>query len=118
MKRISAWFDRHPKIRIALQLLLDAAPFLLLVGFGVCVLNIFSYSLELGWLMDVGIFGYFIMTLPLFILGIKWKKSADGEFACYPWCDKVSGVFRTFSVIAVVWEVIMVVFILLGLIPA
>ena len=30
MKRISAWFDRHMKTRIALQLLLDGLPFFML----------------------------------------------------------------------------------------
>ena len=29
MKRISAWFDRHMKTRIALQLMLDGLPFLM-----------------------------------------------------------------------------------------
>ena len=118
MHNISTWFDRHPKTRIALQLMVDAAPFLLLVGFGACVWNVFSYPLELERLMDIGIFGYFLGTLPLFIFGIKWKKSADGEFVCYPWCDKVSSVCRTLSGIAVAWEVFMVVFLLLALIPA
>lgn len=101
MKRSSSWFDRHTKTRIALQLALDAAPFFLLVTFGVCVWNIFSYPLELEWLMDIGIFGFFILTIPLFALGIWLRGRAKGEFACYPWCRSVSTVLRLLGALAV-----------------
>ena len=101
MKRMSDWFDRHPKTRIALQLMLDAAPFLLLIGFCICVLNIFTYDIALEWLMDVGIFGFFLLTLPLFIIGIWLRGHVDGEFACYPWCWWASKILRILGALAV-----------------
>ena len=105
MSRFSEWFNRHTKTRIALQLALDAAPFLLLVVFGVCMWNLFSYPLELEWLMNMGIFGFFILTLPLFILGIRLRGRAEGEFVCYPWCAKVSKVLRILGALAVSFSV-------------
>lgn len=105
MQRMSAWFERHTKTRIALQLALDAAPFLLLVVFGVCMWNIFSYPLALEWLMNMGIFGFFMLTLPLFILGIWLRGRAEGEFACYPWCATVSKVLRILGVLAASFSV-------------
>ena len=101
MRSISEWFDRHMKTRIALQLVLDGLPFTLLIGFGICVYNVFSYPLELEWLMHVGIFGYLIGTLPLFIMGIKLRDDAEDEFACYPWCEWASRTLRILSVLAV-----------------
>ena len=101
MKRNLQFFDYHPMTRIALQLVLDGLPFTLLIGFGVCVYNVFSYPLELEWLMHVGNFGFLIGTLPLFIMGIKLRDDAEDEFACYPWCEWASRTLRILSVLAV-----------------
>ena len=105
MKHISAWFDRHPKTRVALQLVLDAAPFVLLAGFCACLWNLFTYELALEWLMHVGILGFFILTLPLFILGIWLRGRAEDEFACYPWCWWASKVLRILGALAVSFSV-------------
>lgn len=116
MKRISAWFDRHTKLRIALQLVLDGLPFIQMIGFGVCVYNLFTYPLELEWLMDVGIFGFLIAALPLLIIGIKLKSDAEGEFACYPWCDWVSRILRIFSALGVSVSVMLDLFLIIALV--
>ncbi len=105
MGRISKWFTRHPKTRIALQLVLDGLPFLLLLGFVACAYNLFSYPLELEWLMHVGVFGFFILTLPLFILGVWLRGRAEGEFSCYPWCWWTSKVLRILGALAVSFSV-------------
>ena len=105
MKSISAWFDHHMKTRIALQLVLDAAPFLLLIGFCTCVWNVFSYDLAVEWLMHIGIFSFFILTLPLFALGIWLRGCADGEFAFYPWCWWMSKTLRILGALAVSFSV-------------
>ena len=118
MRCISEWFDRHPKVRIALQLLLDAAPFALLLGFGGCAFNLFSYPLELEWLIHVGILGFFILTVPLFILGIWLRGRAEGDFACYPWCERVSRLLRILGALAVSFCVILGVFFILAYVPA
>ena len=105
MRRISDWFDKHMKTRIALQLVLDAAPFILLAGFCACMWHLFTYELALEWLMHVGILGFFILTLPLFILGIWFRGRAEGEFACYPWCWWMSKVLRILGALAVSFSV-------------
>ncbi|MBE5810273.1 MAG: hypothetical protein E7318_04975 [Clostridiales bacterium] len=105
MRRISEWFDRHMKARIALQLVLDGLPFIQMIGFGICVYILFTYPLELEWLMHVGILGFFILSLPLFILGIWCRGRAEGEFACYPWCWWASKVLRILGALAVSFAV-------------
>lgn len=105
MRRVSEWFDLHIRTRVTLQLLVDAAPFILLIGFCGCLMNLFTNSLELEWLMDIGIFGFFILTLPLFILGIWLRGRAEGEFACYPWCSRVSTILRILGALAVSFSV-------------
>lgn len=105
MGRISQFFGRHVKTRIALQLVLDAAPFVLLAGFCASVWHLFTYELALEWLMYVGILGFFILTLPLFVLGIWFRGRAEGEFACYPWCCWASKVLRVLGALAVSFSV-------------
>ena len=105
MGKNSLFFGRHGKARIALQLVLDAAPFVLLAGFCACLWNLFTYELALEWLMHVGILGFFILTLPLFLLGIWFRGRAEGEFACYPWCWWASKVLRILGALAVSFSV-------------
>ena len=112
MTALRTCFDKHIKTRIALQLLLDALPLLMLCGFGACVYHIFDYPLELGWLMDIGIWGFLIGTIPIFIAGIILRKRADAEFACYPWCEWASRILRIGGLLSVSMNLVVLLFLI------
>ena len=116
MERIRLYFDRHTKQRVALQLAVDALPLLLMIGFGMCMYNLFSYRLELEWLMHIGVFGFLLLPLPLFILGIWMRGAAEGAFACYAWCAKVSTGLRIAGALAVSIALVLDLFFLAALI--
>ena len=99
MKHISAWFDRHPKTRIALQLGLDGLPFLMaLFPLGVGMLELDEVLPYPGWWDTIAIgCMYAIMYgggAVLFVLGIYFRSRAKVEFECYPWCKAVSIILR------------------------
>ena len=100
MRAILNFFDRHINIRIALQLLLDAIPFVLMCGFGACAYNLFTYPLELEWLMHIGIWGFLIGVVPFFAAGVILRSRADAEVSCYPWCEWTSRVLRIAGVLS------------------
>ena len=98
MKNISAWFDRHPKTRIALQLGLDAAPFLLLgIPFATCLFPSSRWTSDVMntcmWLLAWG-------GVPIFLLGIWLRKRAEKMFVGYPKCETFSDMLRVLSAIA------------------
>lgn len=104
MRRISEWFDKHMKVRIALQLVLDGLPVILtLFPFIVGILEldeILSYS---SWLDTIAI-GCMYATMygggaVLFVMGIWLRSKATVEFECYPKCKAVSVIFRLMSII-------------------
>jgi len=108
MKRISAWFDRHPKTRIALQLVLDGLPFLLLAfPFTVGIIEVNCHISNLPYLLDViatccmesVMYGG---SAVLYALGIWLRSRAKDKFERYPWCKAVSGMLRVLSFIPAV----------------
>ena len=116
MEMLRLYFDRHTKLRIALQLTVDALPLLLLTGFGMCMYHLFSYPLELEWLMDIAFFGFLLLTIPAFILGIRMRGAADGDFACYPRLAWMSTALRIAGALAVSISLVIGVFMLAALI--
>ena len=107
MKRISAWFDRHPKTRIALQLALDGLPFFMLMYMLVVgVLELEMVNLSPGWWDTLAIGCMYVMMFGggavLFGLGIWLRSKTTVEFECYPWCKALSAIFRILSIIPAV----------------
>lgn len=98
MKRISAWFDRHPKTRIALQLMVDAAPFLLLaLSFIVSVFSPSRWaSAVMNNCMSILMYGG---GAAIFLLGIWLRKRAERAFNGYPRCETLSDMLRVLSAI-------------------
>ena len=99
MKCISAWFDRHPKTRIALQLVLDGLPFLLaMFPFAVGMLELDAVLPYPGWWDTIAIGCMYAVMYGggavLFGLGIYFRCKAKVGFECYPWCKVVSVILR------------------------
>ena len=104
MKRISAWFDQHPKTRIALQLVLDGLPLLMaLFPLTVGILELDEVLPYPGWWDTIAIgCMYAIMYgggAALFALGIWLRRRALIAFECYPWCKVASMMLRVLSFI-------------------
>ena len=107
MKRISAWFDRHMKTRIALQLVLDGMPLLLaLFPFVIGLLELDGVLLYPGWWDTIAVGCMYVIMYGggavLFGMGIWLRSKATVEFECYPWCKGVSVILRLLSVIPAV----------------
>ena len=107
MGRISKWFTQHPKTRIALQLVLDGLPFLMVVIWSVMAIaeieDLFTVPQWLGdLLMTYMVFGMYGGNAVLFVLGIWLRSRAVVAFECYPWCKIVSFVLRILSFIPAV----------------
>lgn len=107
MKCISAWFDRHPKTRIALQLALDGLPFFMLMYMLVVgVLELEMVLITPGWWDTIAIGCMYAMMFGggamMFGLGIWLRSKATVEFERYPWCKAVSGILRIVSIIPAV----------------
>ena len=109
MKRISAWFDRHMKTRIVLQLVLDGLPVLLsLFPLMVGILELDEVLMYPGWWDTIAIGCMYVMMFGggavLFGLGIWLRSKATVEFECYPWCKGVSVILRIMSIIPAVFS--------------
>lgn len=99
MKAIIRFFDMHMKLRIALQLLLDISPTLLLC----CALVTLTISGngQAEWsarLFDASMTAFVILTVPLFILSVILGKDLV-EFEIYPFLAKLSLALRWISVL-------------------
>lgn len=90
MNALRDFFREHIKTRVALVLMLEALPTLLLCGFIAVCYNIFSYPLELQWLVDISFWGFLIGTLPILIIGIIFRRRSEAEISCFDWCETVS----------------------------
>jgi len=101
-----AYLNRHPKARIVLQLLLDAAPFLLLLGFCCCMYRLLGYAAEMGWMMRICIWGFLLGAAPLWLLGRILRKRMDGVFACFARCACASSIMRTLGTISACWSIL------------
>lgn len=76
MKSISAWFDRHMKTRIALQLVLDGLPFLLSLSFLVIMAGLndgLKLPFWLGKFVIVCSFTFLLASIPLVVMSI-WMR--------------------------------------------
>ena len=104
MKHISAWFDRHMKTRIALQLVLDGLPFLMaLFPLVVGMLELDEVLPYPGWWDTIAIVCMYAIMYGggavLWGLGIYFRSRAKVEFECYPWCKVVSVILRLLSLL-------------------
>lgn len=97
------FFDAHMKLRIALQLVLDALPFLAALVFGLTIygkLDPLYVHAPIQWLGIGCLYIFTYGSIPLFILGIWTKHRAAVEFACYPGWKTPSLILRLLSFIA------------------
>jgi len=102
MSKSSDFFDRHMKTRIALQLVLDGLPLM------VMALHLLSgYSVKMltsGWdghyRMIPGPFYYatlvclMIVPIPAFVASFLWRDKAFDLFNQYRWCRWLSTALR------------------------
>ena len=107
MKRISAWFDRHPKTRIALQLVLDGVPaFLLIFPFAVGILQLKDILPDTAWWSQILNICFYIEMFgggaALFLLGIWFHSRAKTIFAPPSWWSYLSGMLRVLSAISAI----------------
>ena len=97
--RLSSWFDRHGKIRIALQLLLDASPLLLMAWAMTAIVISGDGQIQWrAWLFDVSVTVFEFLTVPLFIWSVLTARNLV-EFDIFPFWGKVSLALRWLSVI-------------------
>ena len=108
MKRISAWFDRHPRTRIALQLVLDGLPFLLVIlllyyGFGMKIADGWSgtYIIEPSRICKAILFCLFVFSIPAFIASFLWRDRAFELFEQHRWCRYISNILRMLGALIV-----------------
>ena len=110
-KKPGSLFDKHMKTCIALQLILDSLPFLLLaVPFAVAVIDVNLFDDEMHqlpfWLDALAAVCLLIVmyggAAVLFILGIWSRRCVKVEFACYPKCKKLSAALRVLGFIPAV----------------
>lgn len=95
---LTRFFDKHMKLRVAVQLLLDVAPMLLMIGgieaFGAALGPIRPAVVE--GMMTMGLILFLVGTAPMFALSI-WLAKGMVEFEIRPFWGKVSLVLRCFS---------------------
>ena len=95
---LTRFFDKHMKLRIVVQLMLDVAPMVLMIGgieaFGVALGPIRPAAIE--GLMTLGLILFLVGTAPVFALSI-WLAKDLVEFEIWPFWGKVSLVLRCFS---------------------
>lgn len=95
---LTRFFDKHVKLRIAVQLLLDVMPMLLMIG------GVEAFAAGLGpirpaaveGLMSLGLILFLIGTAPVFALSV-WLAKDMAEFEIWPFWGKVSLMLRCFS---------------------
>ena len=107
MKYVSAWFDRHVKTRLALQLVLDGLPFLMaLFPLAVGMLELDEALPYPGWWDTIAMGCMYTMMFGggavLFGVDIWLRSKAKVEFECYPWCKGLSFILMILSFIPAV----------------
>lgn len=99
MKAIRNFFDRHGKLRIALQLVLDASPMLLMAWAMTAIVISGDGQIHWrAWLSDVSVAVFMFLTVPLFIWSVLTARNLV-EFDIYPAWGKVSLALRWLSVV-------------------
>ena len=109
MQSSSNRFSCRPKLRIALQLVLDALPALLLIAVAATVANE-SLNPPMAdfakFLMGV----YVIGAVPMYILAIILRGRADALFKQCTWCRKLSLILRFTGAFAVSFALLAALF--------
>lgn len=108
MKGIAHFFDRHIKTRIALQLVLDGLPLLLMIlllyfGFSVKITDSWSgtFIIEPSRIFDVTLFCLLVFTIPAFITSFLWRDRAFELFERHRWCRYISNTLRILGALIV-----------------
>ena len=120
MKRICAWLDRHPKTRIALQLMLDGLPVLIMVlhlssGYSVRMLTSGwdgHYRIVPSTFYYVTLVCLMILPIPAFVASFLWRDKVVDLFEQYRWCRYVSSMLRVVSALIVSIVFIMDIFLI------
>ena len=102
MKRISAWFDRHPKTRIALQLVLDGLPVLVMFlhlssGYSVKMLTTGwdgHYRIIPSTFYYVTLVCLMVIPIPVFVACFIWRDKAFELFEQHRWSRWASNLLR------------------------
>ena len=108
MNRISAWFDRHPRTRIALQLMLDGLPFLLLIfPFTVGVVEVNCATVQIPRWLDATAMASMQLVMfgggaVLFLLSMWLRSRAESAFARHSWCKALCVALRVLSFVPAV----------------
>lgn len=106
MRSISERFDRHPKTRIALQLVLDGLPVLvmalhLLSGYSVKMLTIGwdgHYRIIPSTFYYVTLVCLMVIPIPVFVASFICRDKAFELFERHRWCRWASNLLRIISV--------------------
>ena len=107
MKRISAWFDQHPKTRIALQLVLDGLPLLVAVLclHSLCTVDMIedegSYLMQPNWFYYVTLGGLMLIPIPSFVISFIWRDKDYELFGQHRCCLWISNMLRIPGVLVV-----------------
>lgn len=118
MKEISDWFDRHPKMRIALQLAVDGAPVLaglmhLLSFYTVTMLEENgAYHMQPSSFYRVTLVCLMIIPIPMFVASFLWRDRAFALFEQHRWCRWISTALRIISVLVVAFTCTLDVFLI------
>ena len=125
MRRISEWLDRHPKTRIALQLVLDGLPVLVMLlhlssGYSVKMLTSGwdgHYRIVPSTFYYVTLVSLLIIPIPAFVASFLWRDKVVDLFEQYRWCRWISNLLRISGVVVTTIATLMDVFLLaIGLI--
>ncbi|MBR6667614.1 MAG: hypothetical protein IKL25_04545 [Clostridia bacterium] len=107
MKRISAWFHRHPKTRIALQLVLDGLPVLLMAMHFLSFYTVRMFEESGAYHMQPSSFYYvtlaclIIVPIPAFVASFFWRDKAFELFKRCRWCRWGANLLRIASALVV-----------------
>ena len=109
MRLLTDFFDRHMKTRIALQLVLDGLPVLVMVlhllsGYSVRMLTSGCdghYRIVPSTFYYVTLVNLLIIPIPAFVASFLWRDKVVDLFEQYRWCGYVSSMLRVVSALIV-----------------
>ena len=108
MKPISAWFNRHVKTRITLQLILEGLPaFLCTFPFVIGIVEVNFQGIKLPYLLDaIAILSMQCVmyggAAMLYIFDLWLSSRTKRVFEQYPLCRSVSVILRVLSIVPAV----------------
>ena len=113
MKRIAAWFDEHPKTRIVLQLMVDAASVLaaLMHFLSFCTVTMLeesgAYHMQPSAFYRATLVCLMIIPIPAFVASFLWRDRAFALFEQHRWCRWTSTALRIISALVVAFSFLM-----------